>query len=957
MVREGAARGHVAEGMGLGNPAPPASPEFKRNFFLNLPDTTGAKPEKKGLFRKKEEVQEEKSDYVQFSDVTRGDMTKLYDDFVANNHHLFWDSGGRHVLKAQPHAEEIMALLGGAERDLDPVTLAAKIGEALNTPQGWVLGRTLVDHEIAEDAFIIALVSAGELSKKVTNPLNAIPADGQGRISRMKDTLSSRMKGHKAASIAAGGAVGYATGYLGTKLLETEGVQDALIAVLGGIVSTDAKTIVATVAAAGGAFMAARLEAAEEGDESGGFKASQAALDSIKKNPAYAEYIRKKLGVDVNDYKVDATGKITIVDKPKSTASLEDLVSNLSRNIETRKHYFDDLGVPPEARDVMPEQFIIEADPAGYERTGERVNKAIFDRYQALGGGEEGKSTVDNLALYRQARELVMADLTEDLARKIGESPRRSVSTIDQKITDRTAEDGRIIKEKREEAAKAAPELTEMLNGSIKPRVRAIEAYEEAQQSLKEARKALPKYITDTFSAGITTVEEASQAIKEARRGTTPLEVTVEGRHVSIDKIEERKRHARENFNNRSTELLRIHPKEGDETIEQYKERLKPLGEGLKEELQADLAEIKQDEDILTGIENKIKEYQNALKNTEQALDLKGEVMVARHAAVYHRATDREEAFKLIDNAEVQNLLLTGTSSEILKKINELHNTDNNFGWEEADNQEIEQEELLAYAMVLARARKDDGDSINVFRTHANLGTITQEGVTFEQLEALSISELQNLLSDAGLNEAQIGEAQQTVREFSDRMVKATKAVEQDLSRRIRRAERLAEEVDLKDDVAFLEVAKAAMERQGPVFGMTAEVIANVSKYIPEKDGHAQKLSELTDREYASYTQAEADLAGDQPVAYYEFLNILFDYQDKPDREEQFKKISKELTPDALYEILNEVAVDPVKGADLGELLYSLQDNIKKGMVSRRALRKMFEGVIDTLEAEAMAMS
>lgn len=562
-----------------------------------------------------------------------------------------------------------------------------------------------------------------------------------------------------------------------------------------------------------------------------------------------------------------------------------------------------------------------------------------------------------NLELYRKARELVLADLTEDLIKKLGETPKRTVTVIETKITERTAEDGRIIKEKREKAAKDGPEYQKLLDESIRPRIDAITEYEDAKKELEDARKDLPKYITDTLGTGITTVEEAKQAIREARRGTSPLMVTVEGREVSIERIEERRRKAREDYQDRVVETLREHPREDEEPLELYKDRLKTLDVSSKEQLNADLAEIKEDSDLLDKVEKKLNDFQETIKTKEKVLDAKGEVAQVRRDTLYGpRASEREKSMKLLENADLQEMLLKSSPSEILKKINELHGLDASIGWEAADNEDEANDEILAYAVVTAKAIHDNKDAIDNFADNPTLKQIVDAGVAFDQVENLSVSELEARLTGV-LNEAQITQAKEDIEAFAYTMTRAIKSMDEDLSLRIRRAGRAAEAIDLKDEVATLEVAKQLMERQGEIFGITADVVSEVTKRFPLKGEKMEMFSELSDLDKKEYTKAEKDVAGDPPVAYFEILNTLFDYQGKADREDRFKKISKELGPDKLYAILKDVTSEPVsRGADLGGLLYILQDNIKRGLVTRRALRGMFEGIIDRFEATALAM-
>ncbi len=1286
------------EGLGLGNPTPPKTPEFKRNYFINTADTTGAEPpaeKKKKLGRKEKEAEKPKPPerLFNFSDQTRQEVATFLDEFVTNKHHKLWERDGQDVLKAQPLAREMVELLGGTKKELDPKALAINIDKMLNTPQGWVQAKALLEQEIAETLFMEGLKFAAALSKKTTNPKDLISADTKGRIRK----LGGRTGFSKNELTLPGLGIGMATGYFGTKLVEAGAIGAVgraamdVAQFLARNTPTDKAAVIGVVGGAAGVaigrFLGGEPRQPRESKDNSAFVVAQEALMSIKNDPDYARYIKETKGIDVNDFIIEEGSQtIRVIDYPKSTNSLSAQLDGVLSNIETRNHYYDDLGIPPADRDIMPEQFILKGKAAGYERNGERVNSDILKRYWELGGDKdrwgqgpdhpdyrkkgpdeeatldnflkdeqgrgpedpyyfsevEGKniddlppydsnnlrvaedsagfrkkegrrdlagqrpvlpdgtanpfygradgynvpvrqadgsvanvdvisgiirgpdvanvrflpSTVDkfghpegdplfgkkndtdpfdlnniddrhkqdvwgqrpinrdgnqniffgvidtstlprlpgfsienfhlddlidkqgrkfgdplfgrgetpksrkekrdlmklptgetkvrnatgktpldaefwadgpvppfdpslfnvttgldgrdrppwhplfcrdiaqktpaitdlsrdrwgqhhsestfgirpeeelsdleaekNLELYRKARELVMADLTEDLIDKIGGGHTgRNVTVINEKITARQGDNGRIIKERREKEAKNAPELKALLEGSITPRVDAIDAYQEAQKELEEASAALPKYISETFGEEID-VKVALKRLKDARTGTGTIRITVDREEKRIESIAEQKRNARNQQDEAYRALYPDHPKEEGESTESYNARIRELQNTPLEAFNARMVDIRAEEALLLAAQGEIERLQTVIKDKESDLAPKGEVAAERHTAIYTRSADREKAWKLVDNDEIRTMLLNSPQNEVVARINELHDADPDFGWEEAENVDFMRDQVLVYAMVTAKALASDGDAIRGFRADVdNINTLTQS-TTFGEIESLSVEKLKELVGDA-LTEEQIATAKDDVIKFANEMTKATKTLQEDLSLKIRRLERDAEKINLDDEIEELILVRDVMTRQGNIFGLTAEVISDVTRRFPEIENRAMRLNELEVKDLAAFTDAEVNLDTDAkpvPVAYYEILNILFDYQNKSDREARFQKISKFLDPETLGVFLNEVAVQPVEGEDLNEISFSLQDNIKKGLLTRRGLRKMLEGIIDIMEKAAIS--
>lgn len=1456
----------------------PARRRFRRNFFIATPATSEAETSGK---RNKTEG-ERSSEWVEFNSATRQEMTTLLDNWVATISETYWKPGGHSILKAQPDAEDMFKLLGGAKGyDSDEQrheSVKGNIKKMLNTPEGWVKARALLDQEAAAGAFVMGLTVAAELADKNVNPNEILadyrseePAEG-GRIRRFLQRHPRLVGGAGLGAVAGRGVYEVATSatirhdiYEATRFLVTH------IPHTPGELSTYAG---GAAGAALGWYLdrRSRNEGQAGGNAGEAFMVARDALLAIKNDPDYAAYVKAVWKVDVNDFHIDEDAQtIEVTDRPKSTAKLSDVLDSVSSNLETRKHYLDDLGVPASDRDIMPELFIFDDAPAHYERTGERYTMDVIEKYHQLqqenirrpteaepsdedkkkalavdaqgraladplrgrgypeffqlpeynstrllkerldqwgqakldpapmrnellrvrgsqfygrtdeasiylldnedikivtgegsplrslrerftrrrsrpdavlrpkvhkdaagkdtaeletrvnaAGQQEGiylyevrngnkevpiaadsifyiddkgdrqpltnvrnfnqttgtfeymagidrddviknsffippdgspplpLSMIDHLAtvdakgnwlnvdnyvcrkgknatievtervftgvdrngdvkrlpqivsdpatiesffrdealqtpledapvygrirekylmdnihtllppgtsldfnypltskevysmlltgnlplreglrlediqgyfqgerispvaqeilngifpnkidvilgevlpvsdeaflardsdgrspadirfgisdpaviaaldalpeidltnfdyrtgkdiwgqgpgdpffcradrehiavppggmitvnineeidlifiesdqwgqrrtnpdgtpnpffmrqnaaevadpqmdliLYRKARELVLSDLTEGLIERMRQTPERTVSIIDTKLAERQNEDGRVINDRREQARKDIPQLEE-LRSEFEDRKTTLEDYDKATEALKDARETLPIYIMETFGPGITTPEQALGVIRRVRQETGfQLDLTIGGNDISIGSLPARRRQASEAWNEAQEQVRERTLPRLNEPIDAYESRVAALLENDRLRYEAVRQSLGEDERKLLAVKAEIESLQETIKQAQEALAPRGDIAAERHAVIYTRRSDRDQARELIQNAELRNLLLNGSQDDIKNKIHELHASDPHIGWEAADDEDVTKMQLLHYTITLAQAQATDGASLRAFESREDLlNEIILEGVTFGELEELPEAELRRRLSSA-ISDTQIIEAKQTTINYVETMTRATRSVEEKLGLRIRRLERQAGAVDLGEEIDRLEVTQDIMKRQQVIFNAPALFMAGVDSLLPIEGTDSKSLTALSASEKAEYTDAEKHLDASTPLGYYEVMDVLFGYKDRSDREAYFAKISKYVTPTLLHEIMSESAkssqlpVEVQQGANLGEFLYSLQENIKKGMVTRRAMRRMLVGVIDTLEARAKAMA
>jgi hypothetical protein len=378
--------------------------ETKANIIHQVPETTGRGTERIG-----------------FRGQTKARVATFLDNYVTNINHEYWEPGGREVLNAQPHAKDIIRLLGGLERDLDDEQLKTKIEAMLDTPEGQVLSKVQLEQQITLQKFGAGLLATAELAKKGINPQDILDKQVEDRNKNHPTKRSRRRTFLSRLGITAlGGAVGAGASRTGAEVATNDELREALVQAGHNAVewiSTIDPTNLATLAgtslgAVAGWAVSRGIKSANPEQIKADFAASAQALESIKADPNLCKYIYTTIGLDVNDFTVteDAQGNqtITMSEQPQSTANIGSLLTGIKANIETRGHILDDLGVPRSEWDVIPEMFLLHNDPNAYERTGLRVDKQIMDRYRALRRAADARGPEANPTTDEQRAQLLL---------------------------------------------------------------------------------------------------------------------------------------------------------------------------------------------------------------------------------------------------------------------------------------------------------------------------------------------------------------------------------------------------------------------------------------------------------------------------------------------------------------------------------------------------------------------
>lgn len=895
-TKQGASR--VKNSFGRGNNVSPqeepkketfTTPEFKRNFFVDRGNSTEA--EVKGKRRETKE----NSEWVQFSEKTRGEFTSYLDNYAKKLDVIMKnrDIDGREILKAQPYAEQIHDMLSRGDVQFDGTNednakLKANIKQMLDKPSGWVLTKTLIEHETAMGLMAFGLVVSAEPKDDARFP----------RIRRalgFRDTSGSenphdllRDKANVPASTALGGVLGGVTGgAVGNTLSHIDANTFAALSI-SGITKEGVFTSLGTLggAALGGLVGRRMAERHNNGGIPGTNGEFTINVDSFKTlqngHRGIPEYVKAMWGIDIKDYDVDPmTGRITNVKGQESEANVRSVFKKLTQDITTRESYFDDLGVPNDARHLMPEKRLLTEN--GMVKSGEYIDQRIHTKYTEMSKGIPPNPNPqierrNNARRYQEARKLVLSEMTEEMMKGIETKPKdRPIATIEQKIKDRQ-EGGRVYEDEKKKLAN--PEEKEKIEKNVSILSQSSEVFPKIKENTKAITDIDAKIVDLQTEYSVTKPEEIKKKISE-QLYTDPDAVTKTIRDLNAKRAAE------------LGDVYDNHVVKKGETPEAYTSRIAPLLDGI---------ERKYDALLQPNIENDRKLRQDQAEIERLLLDKKEKEK--RRDDLDEQEKKITENFDDVTSWGITSADLKSKSvDELMKQINAYNTTNPVEGWPEENNKHQESLTILLQAIAEAKA--------------------------------------ENYMSPPGTPPD------------SDAREKAIQA-------ELNANKRILESINNKDSDQYLSAGIARLEAtrdlikpetQARVFGKVKDILDNTDTFFDSQKIRAKDI----------YTDAEKNMRGKPSKGYFEMLDVIFDYKKRPDREEYFKKISSAVSVTDLTSSMEQVAreasiditgIDPTKLAEIFDILRTNKDKI-----SRQNLRKALVGLIDNVQAQALAMS
>lgn len=649
-----------------------------------------------------------------------------------------------------------------------------------------------------------------------------------------------------------------------------------------------------------------------------------AVFDAIKNNPVEAEYVREMAQIYVDDFQHTGNNRFNRVDR--RTIDPQTIASELKKNLDTRKKFFVSMGFPEKNIDALPEQFIYQGDDFP-EQLRSKINMEVYQRYRDI--MPIGPSRIeDRITVFHAARQQVMVEYLESFTSGkavFNRELQAAAGAIDAKIAARTG-DGEAIKAQKDRlnnTKKAVDEdkttVDETKTGAYTPYETKLKEIRDLQRQYDEAFTAVPganaaakvAYLTDQLSnfgvAGTFAQRYRDYNTRYAAALTLARSRITLGPRASADEVRAADAKARE---------------EADTLFEVEAARLNQERERLINQYKA-----------LSDTPNQLSELQRQFSEATEVVRNVAENIVAL-----------QTEYATLTGWGLTNVQLeTETVEQLLARINAMAPP---AGWPAADNNRDNRNRVLN-AMLHARAEAAANRDPNRAARLPNFATLTnpaQLNISEHQLRIMSVDQLVaevgtrwNVAWGTAPTAAEIRRAKDEAMQRFEVRNEAHTRLSTAINRESERIGRQIENPAVGPELQRLQVVKDAMDRQGAVFANAADVIERIADF---------NMNPITaDR----YTAAEVALA--QPRGYYELMNILFNYQNRGDREAYFRKISTALPPQQLANVLDASLLGLVPPFTINDVLTEMQFDVAAGNLQYENIRGALRNVINDLVA------
>ena len=281
--------------------------------------------------------------------------------------------------------------------------------------------------------------------------------------------------------------------------------------------------------------------------------------------------------------------------------------------------------------------------------------------------------------------------------------------------------------------------------------------------------------------------------------------------------------------------------------------------------------------------------------------------------------------------------------SWIHREVNRINAANPALGWPAAQNNSPDVRLRIMSAISEARA--------DIPAPSGELTAALVGGITENQVLSQSSTEIQTRMGGA-LTIAQIETMKQEVR---DRMGRRQAGIQGSLDANTARMTVI--DADLANPTA-------RNQREIAQLKMAREMIVNRGENLAKMRNFVRRVAEMADVTPATGTTAglsPAERTAAQPRGYYEILNLLFDYQSQPDRQDQFRELIKVLPPQTMADQIREaipwVVAPPPPTRNITDVLGGLRTQIGTGRISAHELRSAVRRITNHYHGIAMAMA
>lgn len=711
-----------------------------------------------------------------------------------------------------------------------------------------------------------------------------------------------------------------------------------------------------------------------------------AGLTMLKNNPAEAAYLKRMTGIDVGDFLVDAAGDIDFARPPEgleTSKPVDQILSDVSGEIITRMEFWTKAGVPLQNIDTSPWSRFINSWTGAREQLGSRQHDEIQDIFNRSGGYQDGAGNqIGTLAPGGYDPENNGIDLEGNITRYL-DAGREWTTEAMNKILRREMSEGASIqdaiatmKAKREEMANP--------DGTIKDtyRQRRTEDLGRRKTRLEGYRTALTDERTDlnSYNELLTNLENAR---REARRISGGAD-NVAALNAQLAPLENNRNtifpgSVREEENNIETqEAAEITAAEAP--IRAAAAAMTPPQAPLREDLVAATAGIREAYERVrtsSGFSRRRDELDTRIKNLTTArntilaaqeaiedFDRQGDLRTRLES--WERNHGEIRSWSTAANVLSNPFLAAGDIDAIMARINAARAADPNVGWVEARNNDPANRTRVIQAVLEARARMAEAtDPARTPARRGNFNTITGWNISRSQLRYLTVAEINNLINgefarsgngwDAAGNTdpVNIQMVNNAIAESRNRISVAVDAItnqERTINLGIENIDIDIAAQNFGAEVRLLDVGIEISEHQVPLIEKAEEIIG------PNRENIARFTDRVAIGADRTYSAAETAVAG--PRGYYEFMNFLFNYREKSDRDTYFRRISQVLTPPRLRDfIVDAIPTLGTRTTQLNTVLQRLQNEATGAnpTVNYRDMENLIFYIEETFRLEALA--
>lgn len=984
------------------------TPEFKRNLFISE-GAQGIPIVREGARRGRLAEGQDTSEYVGFSDNLREVYRRFLDNHLTqltqlmkvpdplNPNQTVYDA----IMRNPNHVidRELMKLFGSEMLDMkgrvvDVSVSEDRINRFLDRPEGWIITTQLMEYQTAMKLFALGFHAAN------------IP---EGRRQRMADPMVIRL--------------GINQGVLNRFRHEVYGpnARDIFL----GLFSADATLASSVVGLLQHGPLGAIAYAAIPPALYGMYRAmqswrrnglmvdlrqSKAAFEVINSDPVEQAYVKQAMGIDTRDFTVSGNRIVASPRIAETTRSADELQFDILKGLYARQQFYEELGIPREKLDALPEQFLYRMMGGEQEKTGakweEEVQRYFNPNLAILDTAGRDKLNPDflgpdpitgnptdydyrgnisrNMEARRKALHRHLSDFTrKQLAQSGGE---RELTPDEQRYLNRSIT---VLEDRRNQLIDSNSELRK---GREKQFTELKTRYDTDRTQLQQEKGKLTPYL-DTLKAlreardtarrefGVSDMASIDAAIKSSRDSL--VDPTIAGSYAI-------RRDALETQRNTDIATVKIgYPwgLAGKLLTDQVIRLTKPIDDRIDErqrQLKADVYDKVQEEITrLNALRTQIQENQRKLENTEAGVIQAREKLesIARNhdmigpalAGMPASGIDAELVAAGLPPVGIDdNILRTEPINVIMDRINAAHTAGAArpaalggpiaIGWPSTQNERPELRMRVMYTIVEARARGlEAADPARAARV-PDYDALVGWNITENQLRTLSVNEVHRFMNDQftssggahgwepANNAANESRVRNAIEEAQSRLrvrMNAFDHQEKNFESLIQDQDEQLKAIKYDTEVQQIDATVNTLKRFGSIQELSWDVIAH-------RDDYASVAPIVADR---NYTQAEKDTGA--PRGYYEMVDLLTGYKEKANRSEYFQHLQSIMPPDRLATLLNTHLNLGVGVVNMTNVLNQMRArmNPNDGRVSTHELRRAFRNILETIREEGMTIA